>query len=450
MWTARRPAGRADRSGAGHRMLQFLGRVRRAQVVVAVVCVLLGPIATALGQERTPTPSAKELWETYPLDPKPDSEATATPTAAATPARRVNAPAAASEAAVEVLVPATLAALAVAAGLLGAFLTLRSRRDAQSASGTPDPDDEAPGVVEPAASSTATREPAVHEWVADGESGARPRPAAIPLRRQERRSAAARASRPGRSSPAAPPDRTSSWTAEIAWAATDAGARFRVVGRTGGEDEATVIAESPPLEWPPKSAAAVEDLTLAVAALERALLAEGWTALEPGSEWYAKRFAWDAVVAPAPAQRRPRMPTPSPAADHDEKRPGRFVPSSAWPEGTESLWRCEVRWKAGAEGARFAAVAYGPGKRRGRAVEDPAACHWPGAGKPDFDNDEYRRELRRLATALHAAGWERLGRGEQWYSARFLWRGTEPPPRCLENDTTARSEEETWKDRQKA
>jgi hypothetical protein len=40
----------------------------------------------------------------------------------------------------------------------------------------------------------------------------------------------------------------------------------------------------------------------------------------------------------------------------------------------------------------------------------------------------FRDQVRNLAAALEAAGWERLGTGAQWYSQRFVWRGEDEPP----------------------
>jgi putative inorganic carbon (hco3(-)) transporter len=96
-----------------------------------------------------------------------------------------------------------------------------------------------------------------------------------------------------------PPDRRRAWTAEIEWRNSGDGARFCVMARSARGPEATAIAKSPRLEWPPGTPTAVEALGRAVRQLEAALLKAGWTALPDGSAWYAKRFQW-APVAPSP------------------------------------------------------------------------------------------------------------------------------------------------------
>jgi hypothetical protein len=48
--------------------------------------------------------------------------------------------------------------------------------------------------------------------------------------------------------------------------------------------------------------------------------------------------------------------------------------------------------------------------------------------EPDGALPAVRTELRRLADALVAVGWEPAGRGTHWYSERFSWRGDGSPP----------------------
>ena len=242
------------------------------------------------------------------------------------------------------------------------------------------------------------------------------------------------------------PTKRHSWRAEVSWNETEAGAHFSVIARTDGQEQARVIAESPSLEWPPTSPAAVRALNVAVAELERRLLAAGWTPLSAGPEWYAKRFAWIPPVAPAaerssPAQLRPpdsvrraAEATPRAVAESPAKqeRAGRFRRRPAWPEGTDQLWRCEIRWDAGLVNSRFAAVAFEAGERRGRAIGDSATFKWLMMSDPDPGAEEYLKELRRLTASLKAAGWEFVGRGPKWYSARFVWRRTATPPGRIE------------------
>ena len=229
--------------------------------------------------------------------------------------------------------------------------------------------------------------------------------------------AAAAPSRPR----AAPPDPRRAWSAEIAWAGSEGEPRFAALARSGQDEDPTIVAESPPLQWPPVGPAAVQALTDAVTELESALLAAGWIALEPGSAWYAKRFGW-----------RPKTPVAATAGRKPAKS-GRFDRNPAWPPGAEELWRCELRWDAGVVKSRFEAVAYEPGSERpARPVAGSAPFKWLMLADPDPAADEFRAELQKLALALEAAGWEPAGRGAKWYAARIVWRRDKPPPERVE------------------
>ena len=243
---------------------------------------------------------------------------------------------------------------------------------------------------------------------------------------------------------ALPPDPRRAWSAQIEWQEAGSESRFVVLARTGRQaDDAAVVAESPVLEWPPASDAAVQALTEAVAELERKQLAAGWTALDPGAGWYAKRFAWKPVIVvePAPpaveqaavrAAARPAPPPPPaspPASDQAPDRPARFVRAPAWPAGTSRMWRCELRWEPGVVNSRFEAVAYEPGKEAGaRPVASSSTFKWLMMADPNPAAEEYREEIRRMGAALQTAGWEHVGRGAKWYAARFVWRRTGKPP----------------------
>ena len=96
------------------------------------------------------------------------------------------------------------------------------------------------------------------------------------------------------------------------------------------------------------------------------------------------------------------------------------------------MWRCELRWGSGLVSSRFEAVAYGPGERQGRAIGGSATFKWLMGADPDPAAQEYQAELRRLVAALRAAGWDYVGRGTKWYSARFVWRKPGAPPDRIE------------------
>jgi hypothetical protein len=53
---------------------------------------------------------------------------------------------------------------------------------------------------------------------------------------------------------------------------------------------------------------------------------------------------------------------------------------------------------------------------------------WLLKADPDPEVAEVRAALRELTRRLEAAGWDRDGRGTDWWSRRFRWRGPEPPP----------------------
>ena len=126
----------------------------------------------------------------------------------------------------------------------------------------------------------------------------------------------------GQPVPAAPAPHA--WSAEIEWRATDGGARFHVIARQDEGDETLAVAESAPLEWPPKSAEAVSAMTAAADDLESRLVAAGWTPLAPGDAWYARRFAWaDGARAPT--------------------RLGRFERRAAASGRSDALWRDAAR-----------------------------------------------------------------------------------------------------------
>jgi hypothetical protein len=189
----------------------------------------------------------------------------------------------------------------------------------------------------------------------------------------------------------------------------DGRARFCLVARPYADPDDVVIAQSPPLEWPPTGPESMRALVRAVEELERRAGEPGWSALPAGSAWYAKRFRWD----PAASERDP------------EDRP--FGRAPAWPAEASDRWRCEVRWDAGWVESRFRAVAYVPGARRGRAVAASAPLKWQLMRRPDPGSSEHRAALGVLTDALEAAGWTPAGAGASWYARRFSWRSKGSP-----------------------
>jgi hypothetical protein len=226
-----------------------------------------------------------------------------------------------------------------------------------------------------------------------------------------------------------PPDEGRRWTAEIEWRQSDARSRFCVVARDESAGEGTILARSEPLHWPPEDPGAVQALVHAADALTDALVSTGWKALAPGSSWYGRRFEWEPVTTPSewapPVAPRSTRPARSPA-------PGARFRKTPWPRGSEALWRCEIKWSPGYARSRFEAVAHDPERRNDRVVGASTSFKWMLMADPDPGGKPFRNEVRTLAAALEAAGWERLGAGASWYAERFVWRRDEPPPEHVE------------------
>ena len=425
-----------------------LARLRCALPALLACALAWGP-DPAVGQEKTPTPSAEELWNAYPLQPTPEPTATTAQSPAAQE-REVIATAPSTDDGGS-LVPPLIAGLVLALGALALLATFRPGRARRSrvakpvtprASLTP----ATTNGTGPVGATHAARAPQPAPRARATQGPARPRRAETLLNTADRPDAGARqAAHPARPAPAAattdsqravdapravPPDSRRRWSAEIAWIGPES--HFAVLARPGDEGDPIVVARSPTLEWPPTNAVAVQALTESVAELEQTLLTAGWTALEAASAWYAKRFAWKPVTAPAPgpaARAAPRAALPAP-----DRQQTRFVRQPTWPAGSDRLWRCELRWDAGVVNSRFEAVAYEPGsERRTRHLGSSATFKWLMMADPNPAANEYRKELRQLAGALQAAGWEHVGRGAKWYAARFIWRRDGVPPDQVES-----------------
>jgi hypothetical protein len=196
----------------------------------------------AVAQARDASPSARELWQSYPLHASPDPGTGEAATPASTPSERPR-EAGSSQASLRLAVAAVMAIIAFAAGF---GLALRPPRR-RSPDLPPSPTD-------------AVTEPVV----------------------------------------ALPPATSRGWTAEIEWCEAGGEAWFRVVARATQGTATAVVAESTRLEWPPADAAGAPALAAAAEELETRLVAAGWRPLPSGDPWYAKRFAWE-PVAPMPA-----------------------------------------------------------------------------------------------------------------------------------------------------
>ena len=353
----------------------------------------------AAGQDRSPTPSAEELWRTYPLQQSPEPSETFAPAASTRPADEPPAP--------EDEAPVPLIGAAVLLLTLAGSLAVVRRRSRQPS--LPGPSWITPLL--PAMAATA--------MLPD------PRPRSPRLTALGDRPPPGPAGRPA--AEIRPPDPRRGWTAELEWRKN----RFAVVARADEAEAGVVIARSDPLPWPPADAEAVDDLRRTAELLEGALSAAGWTPLPPGRAWYAKRFAWA-----ADAPRKTPAPALEPVPDSPEAEPApvgaRFKLHAEWPAGTEELWRCEIRWHAGWVSSRFDAAAHEPGHRRGTTVGSSDEYKWLLKGDPEEGASEYTAEVELLADRLVAAGWEPAGMGRRWYAKRFVWRREGAPPDQLD------------------
>jgi hypothetical protein len=376
-------------------------------VLWLLVGVVMVAPATAIAQERSPTPSAEQLWREYPLHP--GQEPTPTPAES----RPASAPAArAEDDGTPVMWPAAaLAALLGAAGVL----VLRRRGGRRRALSPPD----LAGPLIPAAFATAMVPPRSH----------RPR-RLTNLAMDETRSSG----NGGNGADMRPPDPARSWTAEVEWRQEGGRARFAVIARSGDDDEGRLVASSAPLAWPPPDSRAVQRLSEAADRLEAALLGAGWTPLPPGSAWYAKRFAWAPAAQPVTAL---PQATPEPGGR-------RFERQVEWPP--EDAWRCEIRWHAGYVNSRFEAQAHAPGRRRGATVCSSAVFRWLLMADPGHESAEFVNEVRRIAERLTDAGWERAGRGKHWWELRFVWTRDGAPPEHLELEPAEAAATESGED----
>lgn len=217
-----------------------------------------------------PDPTAKELWQSYPL-----TESQTTRPAPAMPSPRR--PSATSKDTADsggstwILVPSALALLVAAAVATLPIARRRRRRERVR--------NEAKAMTDP--------------YIDVGESADHPATSLLYAGR--------------------PPDLDHRWLAEIVWDQGDGVAVFRAVARSDDTTEA-VIARSRHVEWPPSGTSAVQEMRDAVEDLEATLVRAGWSAAGRGRAWYAKRFAWQPVsAAPTPA------PPPATPEDFDQR-----------------------------------------------------------------------------------------------------------------------------------
>ena len=108
----------------------------------------------------------------------------------------------------------------------------------------------------------------------------------------------------------------------------------------------------------------------------------------------------------------------------------RFARVRPWPKEAETLWTCEIVWKAGYVKSTFRAMAAPPGGAgRRRPIAESPPLRWTLMTDPEPPTPEMLTNVRALVRAVIAAGWERTEAGGAWFAQRFVWRGEgEPGP----------------------
>ena len=117
-----------------------------------------------------------------------------------------------------------------------------------------------------------------------------------------------------------------------------------------------------------------------------------------------------------------------PAAEPEPVVPARrFARARPWPKEAETLWTCEIAWKAGYLKSTFRAMAGPPGAGRRKSIAESPSLRWTLMTDPEPPTPEMIASVKVLVSALVAAGWEHTGSGAAWYAQRFVWRGSGEP-----------------------
>ena len=172
---------------------------------------------------------------------------------------------------------------------------------------------------------------------------------------------------------------------------------------------------------------------------------------EPADEIVAEPVADEPVAPTGPLGRRSgasaaRRAAPAPAGPASAARGGaggvcggprrepeplvparRFARARPWPKDAETLWTCEIAWKAGYLKSTFRAMAGPPGAGRRKSIAESPSLRWTLMTDPEPPTSEMIASVKVLVSALVAAGWERAGSGAAWYAQRFVWRGSGEP-----------------------
>jgi hypothetical protein len=272
-------------------------RIAQSAVCLLVVVAALAAPGQAFARDADRSRTAQEVWDAYPLQSATE-RATAPAGADAGSAAPAAEMAASPSDDVERLALASVLAL-IAGGITTWLVAMRwpQAQLATTAQAALAPAPAPAPAPDPAPARSSTPELWLHATDA---------PPAEPPVRPVLASPPPASGSPG---PPSPPEPDRAWAAEIEWQLVDGASQFRVAARpVDGADDAIALGESPLLEWPPSGPLSVQALTDGVRALESALVAAGWTPLQRGSAWYAKRFTWQPGARPpaAPAAVRTR------------------------------------------------------------------------------------------------------------------------------------------------
>ena len=91
----------------------------------------------------------------------------------------------------------------------------------------------------------------------------------------------------------------------------------------------------------------------------------------------------------------------------------RFARAQPWPKEAETLWTCEIAWKAGYLKSNFRAMAAPPGSGRRKSIAESPSLRWTLMTDPEPPTPEMIASVKILVSALVAAGWERTGSGRR-------------------------------------
>jgi hypothetical protein len=130
----------------------------------------------------------------------------------------------------------------------------------------------------------------------------------------------------------------------------------------------------------------------------------------------ALAFAWGVL----PAWRAQRSPRDVRRGRADGPAAG----SGLAPPKPSAGTTCEIGWSPSARGVTFQATADLPGRGADVIAESPPVAP-PDAGAPPKTLAS-RLAHQQLVQALEGAGWERCGRGSDWYAMRFRRRPSPP------------------------